>query len=43
MQGKSLVLLVVGDVIPWREDFYHEFTWTAEGKMVPSQGIRSAR
>ncbi len=41
MQGRSFAQLVGGQVIPWREDFYHEFTWTADGKIVPSEGMRS--
>ena len=41
MQGQSFVPLVGGQATPWRKDFYHEFTWTADGKIVPSEGIRS--
>jgi len=41
MQGQSFVPLVGGQATPWRKDFYHEFTWTAEGKIMPSEGIRS--
>ncbi len=43
MQGRSLTPLVAGRSVAWREDFYHEFTWTADGRIVPSEGIRSAR
>lgn len=43
MQGRSLMPLVEGRSVAWREDFYHEFTWTADGRIVPSEGIRSAR
>ena len=42
MQGRSFAPLVGGQMIPWREDFYHEFTWTADGRIVPSEGVRSA-
>ena len=35
--------LVEGRSVGWREDFYHEFTWTADGRIVPSEGIRSPR
>ena len=42
MQGRSFAPLVGGEKIPWREDFYHEFTWTADGRIVPSEGMRSA-
>lgn len=42
MQGRSFAPLVGGQMIPWREDFYHEFTWTADGRIVPSEGMRSA-
>jgi arylsulfatase A-like enzyme len=42
MQGRSFEPLVCGETIPWRKDFYHEFTWTADGRVVPSEGIRSA-
>ena len=41
MQGSSLAPLVCGEKIPWRKEFYHEFTWTAEGRIEPSEGIRS--
>jgi len=43
MQGRSIVPLIEGTRVAWREDFYHEFTWTADGRVVPSEGIRSAR
>ncbi|MEI6638064.1 MAG: sulfatase/phosphatase domain-containing protein, partial [Planctomycetota bacterium] len=43
MQGRSLRPLVEGRSESWREDFYHEFTWTADGRIAPSEGIRSAR
>jgi arylsulfatase A-like enzyme len=43
MQGRNFAPLVGGGSLPWREDFYHEFTWTAEGRIEPSEGIRSAR
>lgn len=43
MQGRSLVPLLEGRSKSWREDFYHEFTWTADGRIAPSEGIRSAR
>jgi arylsulfatase A-like enzyme len=42
MQGRSFAPLVGGEKISWREDFYHEFTWTADGRIVPSEGVRSA-
>ena len=42
MQGSSLEPLVCGETIPWRKEFYHEFTWTADGRIVPSEGMRSA-
>ena len=42
MQGRSFAPLVGGEMIPWRKDFYHEFTWTADGRIVPSEGMRSA-
>lgn len=42
MQGRSFEPLVCGETIPWRKDFYHEFSWTADGRIVPSDGIRSA-
>jgi arylsulfatase A-like enzyme len=42
MQGRSFAPLVDGEMIPWRKDFYHEFTWTADGRIVPSEGMRSA-
>jgi len=42
MQGRSFAPLVGGEMIPWRDDFYHEFTWTADGRIVPSEGMRSA-
>jgi arylsulfatase A-like enzyme len=42
IQGRSFEPLVCGETIPWRKEFYHEFTWTADGKIVPSEGIRSA-
>lgn len=41
MQGRSFAPLVGGQMISWREDFYHEFTWTADGRIVPSEGMRS--
>ena len=41
MQGRSFAPLVGGQMIPWREDFYHEFTWTADGRIVPSEGMCS--
>ena len=41
MQGSSLAPLVCGEKIPWRKEFYHEFTWTADGRIEPSEGIRS--
>ena len=43
MQGRSMAPLVEGRSVGWREDFYHEFTWTADGRIVPSEGIRSPR
>jgi arylsulfatase A-like enzyme len=42
MQGSSFEPLVCGETIPWRKEFYHEFTWTADGRIVPSEGMRSA-
>jgi arylsulfatase A-like enzyme len=42
MQGRSFAPLVGGKMIPWRKDFYHEFTWTSDGRIVPSEGMRSA-
>ena len=42
MQGSSFEPLVCGETILWRKDFYHEFTWTADGRIVPSEGVRSA-
>jgi arylsulfatase A-like enzyme len=42
MQGSSFEPLVCGETISWRKDFYHEFTWTADGRIVPSEGMRSA-
>lgn len=42
MQGRSFDPLVCGETIPWRKEFYHEFTWTADGRIVPSEGMRSA-
>jgi arylsulfatase A-like enzyme len=42
MQGRSFAPLVGGEMIPWRKDFYHEFTWTSDGRIVPSEGMRSA-
>jgi arylsulfatase A-like enzyme len=41
MQGRSFAPLVDGEMILWRKEFYHEFTWTAEGRIEPSEGIRS--
>lgn len=43
MQGRNFAPMVGGSSLLWREDFYHEFTWTAEGRIAPSEGIRSAR
>jgi len=43
IQGRDFAPLVGGGSLPWREDFYHEFTWTAEGRIAPSEGIRSAQ
>ena len=43
VQGRSVVPLVEGRRVAWRQDFYHEFTWTADARIAPSEGIRSAR
>jgi arylsulfatase A-like enzyme len=43
MQGRNFAPMVGGGSLQWREDFYHEFTWAAEGRIAPSEGIRSAQ
>ncbi len=43
MQGRDFTPMVIGGSLQWREDFYHEFTWAADGRIAPSEGIRSAQ
>lgn len=43
MQGRNFAPMVGGGSLPWREDFYHEFTWTADERIAPNEGIRSAQ
>jgi arylsulfatase A-like enzyme len=50
MQGKSLLLLIRGNSIPWREDFLYEHTYHVPeayrekvGTIPPSIGVRTQR
>jgi len=43
LQGQSLTPLVEGQRVSWRKAFYHEFTWTYDGRIAPSEGLRTAR
>jgi arylsulfatase A-like enzyme len=41
MQGKDLTPLLCGEHPAWRSDWLYEHTWTAEGRIVPSEAVRS--
>jgi arylsulfatase A-like enzyme len=43
MQGADLTPLLEGRRVPWREDWFFEHTWDAEGRIEPSEGIRTKR
>lgn len=43
MQGSDLTSLLEGKPVDWRKDWFFEHTWTAEGKIEPSEGIRTER
>jgi len=42
MQGKDLTPLLRGEHPAWRSDWFYEHTWTAEGRIAPSEAVRSA-
>jgi len=42
MQGKDLAPLLNGGTPSWRTDWFYEHTWTAEGRIAPSEAVRSA-
>lgn len=42
MQGKDLAPLLNGGAPSWRTDWFYEHTWTAEGRIAPSEAVRSA-
>jgi arylsulfatase A-like enzyme len=41
MQGKDLTPLLRGERPAWRSDWFYEHTWTAEGRIAPSEAVRS--
>ena len=41
MQGKDLAPLLHGKQPAWRTDSFYEHTWTAEGRIVPSEAVCS--
>jgi arylsulfatase A-like enzyme len=41
MQGKDLTPLLRGEHPAWRSDWFYEHTWTAEGRIAPSEAVRS--
>jgi arylsulfatase A-like enzyme len=43
MQGADLTPLLEGDSVEWRKDWFFEHTWTTEGKIEPSEGVRTER
>jgi len=41
IQGKDLTPLLNGSPTSWRTDWFYEHTWTAEGRIAPSEAVRS--
>ncbi|MEI6196455.1 MAG: sulfatase [Verrucomicrobiota bacterium] len=41
MQGKDLTPLLRGEHPAWRSDWFYEHTWTGEGRIAPSEAVRS--
>lgn len=41
MQGKDLTPLLRGEHPAWRSDWFYEHTWTADGRIAPSEAVRS--
>jgi len=41
MQGMDLTPLLRGEHPEWRGDWFYEHTWTAEGRIAPSEAVRS--
>ncbi len=45
MQGKDLTPLIMGNRVPWRDDWFYEHTYTAKySRNIPkSQGVRTSK
>ena len=41
MQGQDLTPLLRGERPVWRTDWFYEHTWTADGRIAPSEAVRS--
>jgi arylsulfatase A-like enzyme len=41
MQGKDITPLLRGERPGWRTDWFYEHTWNAEGRIEPSEAVRS--
>jgi len=42
MQGRDFTPLLRGESTSWRTDWFYEHTWTAEGRIAPTEAVRSA-
>jgi arylsulfatase A-like enzyme len=43
MQGRDFTPLLRGERPEWRTDWFYEHTWTADGRIAPSEAVRSAQ
>jgi len=41
MQGRNFSPLLRGEHPAWRSDWFYEHTWTADGRIAPSEAVRS--
>ena len=43
VQGVDMTPLIQGRNVPWRDSWFFEHTWTADGRIEPSEGVRTQR
>ena len=43
MQGKAINSLIDRREVQWRDSFFYEHTWTAEGRIEPTEAVRTSR
>jgi arylsulfatase A-like enzyme len=43
MQGLDVTPLLRGEPTEWRQEWFYEHSWTAEGRIAPSEALRTGR